>query len=107
MMMPFVQSRYLDWHYRSRDESLINFSNHHLYHDRLVTFPGPGGPPVINHVMVNQELGVDGHEESSNAEIRAVLGLVLDHARETSCGDLGRDHNGYPPYGSGASRLGS
>ncbi|MGZ4878798.1 MAG: AAA domain-containing protein, partial [Candidatus Angelobacter sp.] len=45
MMMPFVQSRYLDWHYRSRDESLINFSNHYLYHDRLVTFPGPGGPP--------------------------------------------------------------
>ncbi len=44
MMIPFVRSRYLDWHYRSRDESLINFSNHHIYQDRLVTCPGPGGP---------------------------------------------------------------
>jgi very-short-patch-repair endonuclease len=89
MMMPFVQSRYLDWHYRSRDESLINFSNHYLYHDRLVTFPGPGGPPVINHVMVQQELGIDGQEESSNAEIRAVLGLILDHARKRPAETLG------------------
>jgi very-short-patch-repair endonuclease len=89
MMMPFVRSRYLDWHYRSRDESLINFSNHYLYHDRLVTFPGPGGPPVINHVLVRQELGVDGQEESSNAEIRAVLTLVVDHARKRPAETLG------------------
>lgn len=32
----------LDWHYRSLDESLIAFSNHHIYGNRLVTFPGPG-----------------------------------------------------------------
>jgi very-short-patch-repair endonuclease len=89
MMMPFVQSRYLDWHYRSRDESLINFSNHYLYQDRLVTFPGPGGPPVIDHVLVKQELGVDGQEESSNAEIRAVIGLILDHARKRPSETLG------------------
>jgi very-short-patch-repair endonuclease len=89
MMMPFVQSRYLDWHYRSRDESLINFSNHYLYQDRLVTFPGPGGPPAINHILVTQEPGVDGQEESSNAEIRAVVGLVIDHARKRPAETLG------------------
>jgi len=27
------------WHYRSRDESLITFSNRHFYEDTLVTFP--------------------------------------------------------------------
>ena len=37
----------LDWHYRSRDEALIAFSNHHIYGDRLVTFPGPGGSPAL------------------------------------------------------------
>jgi superfamily I DNA and/or RNA helicase len=42
MIIPFVKSCYLDWHYRSRDEALINFSNHHVYQERLVTFPGPG-----------------------------------------------------------------
>ena len=31
----------LDWHYRSRDEALIAFSNHHYYGDRLITFPSP------------------------------------------------------------------
>lgn len=29
----------LNWHYRSRTESLIAFSNHNYYHDRLITFP--------------------------------------------------------------------
>lgn len=29
----------LNWHYRSRHESLIAFSNHHYYGDELVTFP--------------------------------------------------------------------
>lgn len=31
----------LAWHYRSRHESLIAFSNHEYYHDALVTFPAP------------------------------------------------------------------
>ena len=89
MMIPFVRSRYLDWHYRSRDESLINFSNHYLYQDRLVTFPGPGGPPVIDHVLVQQEQGIDGQEESSNAEVARVIELILNHARRRSSETLG------------------
>ena len=32
----------LDWHYRSRDERLIAFSNRYIYNDRLITFPGAG-----------------------------------------------------------------
>ncbi len=31
----------LNWHYRSRHESLIAFSNWHYYANRLVTFPSP------------------------------------------------------------------
>src|SRR6185437_681094 len=53
MMIPFVKGFHLNWHYRSRDESLIAFSNHHIYDDRLVTFPGPGGRTAISHVQVN------------------------------------------------------
>jgi very-short-patch-repair endonuclease len=30
---------YLQWHYRSRHESLIAFSNYHYYENRLYTFP--------------------------------------------------------------------
>lgn len=89
MMIPFVRQFYLDWHYRSRDEALINFSNRHLYDGRLVTFPGAGGPPVVSHVLVQQELGTDGQEESANAEIRKVVALILEHARNTPRQTLG------------------
>lgn len=34
-----LHSTYLNWHYRSRHESLIAFSNRHYYEDRLNTFP--------------------------------------------------------------------
>jgi hypothetical protein len=82
-MNAFLNGSYLDWHYRSRDESLINFSNHHIYQNRLVTFPGRGGPPALSHVLVKQEFGVDGQEESSSAEVQAVVALILEHAKNT------------------------
>ncbi|BDO43812.1 DUF3320 domain-containing protein [Cellulomonas sp. NTE-D12] len=36
-----VPSRWLSWHYRSQDESLIAFSNRHYYENRLSSFPAP------------------------------------------------------------------
>ena len=36
-----IPVRDLRWHYRSRSESLIAFSNYHYYQNRLVTFPSP------------------------------------------------------------------
>ncbi|MDF2810850.1 MAG: helicase [Microvirga sp.] len=36
-----IALRDLRWHYRSRSESLIAFSNHYYYQNRLVTFPSP------------------------------------------------------------------
>jgi len=33
--------RHLNWHYRSRHETLIAFSNQHYYGGQLVTFPAP------------------------------------------------------------------
>jgi hypothetical protein len=32
---------WLSWHYRSEDESLIAFSNHHYYDNKLSSFPSP------------------------------------------------------------------
>lgn len=82
MMIPFVKGFHLNWHYRSRDESLIAYSNHHIYDDRLVTFPGPriGGHP-ISHVHVNYVPASDGQEESSGGEVQKVVQLILEHAR--------------------------
>ena len=39
----FRRKRRLKWHYRSRHESLIKFSNRQFYDDDLVVFPSPSG----------------------------------------------------------------
>jgi len=89
MMLPFAKSFHLNWHYRSRDEALIAFSNHHIYDDRLVTFPGPGGPPAITHVLVDYIPESDGQEDSSGAEVNRVVQLAIEHAQRTPGRTLG------------------
>jgi very-short-patch-repair endonuclease len=89
MMIPFVKGFHLNWHYRSRDESLITFSNHHIYDDRLVTFPGAGTGAAISHVYVNYVPSSDGQEESSGGEVERVVQLILQHARNTPDLSLG------------------
>jgi very-short-patch-repair endonuclease len=89
MMIPFVKGFHLNWHYRSRDEALIAYSNHHIYDDRLVTFPGPGTQGAISHVHVNYIPTSDGQEESSNGEVEKVVELVLQHAQTTPDLSLG------------------
>ena len=42
-----VYSTYLNWHYRSRHESLIAFSNEHYYSNRLCTFPAAASSPRL------------------------------------------------------------
>jgi len=43
----FRPNRLLRWHYRSKHESLINFSNHHFYNDQLVIPPSPVNTKAI------------------------------------------------------------
>ena len=86
----FLPPWMLEWHYRSRDESLIAFSNRELYDGRLVTFPGPGrdGRP-LRHVLVDQPAGGEAQEESSAAEVRRVVELVIEHAEQRPGETLG------------------
>ena len=43
-----MPARYLGWHYRSKHESLITFSNQNFYDGRLVTFPS--ADDMVKHV---------------------------------------------------------
>lgn len=79
-LQPFVGFRMLEWHYRSRDERLIAFSNAFLYDRRLTTFPGVKGPDCVRHVLVTPEGEYDGDRDSSSAEVRKVVDLVIEHA---------------------------
>lgn len=40
-VIPLFKNRRLRWHYRSRHEKLIEFSNYHFYENDLVVFPSP------------------------------------------------------------------
>ena len=89
MMIPFVRGFHLNWHYRSCDESLIAFSNHHIYDDRLVTFPGAGTAKAISHVFVDSIPTSDLQEDSSGPEVNKVVELIMEHARTTPDVSLG------------------
>ena len=89
LMSGLLQPWPLDWHYRSRDESLIAFSNRHIYDGRLVTFPSPARDRAIRHVRVEPAPPRDGETDSSPDEVAAVVGLVLEHARSRPEESLG------------------
>lgn len=89
LMSPFLEPWSLNWHYRSQDEALIAFSNHHIYGERLVTFPGAGGSASISHVLVSCVSGQDGQEESASREVEQVVKLVLQHATQRPSETLG------------------
>jgi very-short-patch-repair endonuclease len=69
----------LNWHYRSRHEDLIAFSNHRYYNGELITFPSPH----------NREAGIVVHEVNGGyeraarrvnlAEAQAVVDAVVAH----------------------------
>jgi len=71
---------WLQWHYRSRDERLINFSNVHIYDSLLRTFPGVAGEGCIRKVTAASGSG------TTVPEVRAI---VMDHLKESPERSLG------------------
>ena len=73
----------LRWHYRSRDDSLIAFSNRAFYDGRLVTFPGPRtgrGEVGLSSRFVEGAVYRRGAGQDNPREARAVAEAVLAHA---------------------------
>jgi very-short-patch-repair endonuclease len=79
--------RTLLWHYRSRDERLIAFSNAHFYDRMLTTFPGTGGSRVLRYVPVPWQPGAD--TNSPAPEVDTAVDLIVEHARERPGESLG------------------
>ena len=79
----------LNWHYRSRNEALIAYSNHRIYGGSLVTFPGPGGPAAVRHELVASNVTTDAQELSVAAEVQQVVELVREHVQERPDESLG------------------
>ncbi|MBJ3778889.1 DUF3320 domain-containing protein [Acuticoccus mangrovi] len=71
-----IPTRHLDWHYRSRDESLIAFSNHFFYDGRLVTFPAPATGAGAVHLHKIDGTYARGKGRTNEKEARAVVKFI-------------------------------
>ncbi len=79
-----VYSSHLSWHYRSRHESLIAFSNHNYYDDRLNTFPCARTTPRLGVRFEFVEGGVYDRRatRTNEVEARALVDYIFAKAKE-------------------------
>ncbi len=84
--------RMLGWHYRSRHESLIAFSNKEFYDSALHVFPSPAsaGPAIglVDHYVQNGTYARSGSRKNL-IEAEAVARAVMDHASNSGELSLG------------------
>ena len=78
-LRPLLPTCPLTWHYRSRDERLVAFSNDRIYGGALTTFPGVARDDCLRHAVV----------ADAEAEVAEVVRLILEHARTRPQESLG------------------
>jgi len=83
----------LRWHYRSKREQLIAFSNHHFYDNDLVTFPSVqdgDGARAVEHVFVEGGCWKSGSSGGFNdVEARRTVELIFRHFEDFPDRSLG------------------
>lgn len=82
-----IPSLQLNWHYRSRHESLIAFSNSEYYDGSLITFPSVDDKTTkVRHVPVD---GVydKGGKRSNKAEAEAIVEEIASRLKDKSQAD--------------------
>jgi hypothetical protein len=84
-------SRMLQWHYRSRDPSLIRMSNREFYDDELILPPSPLQNDPAYGLCFTRVDGVydKGGKRDNRKEGEAIVGRVAEHARMHSELSLG------------------
>jgi superfamily II DNA or RNA helicase/very-short-patch-repair endonuclease len=81
----------LRWHYRSRTDELIQFSNHHYYNNSLRTFPenNPAVETGVSFEYVEDGVYDRGGSRQNEVEAQRVIDLIEEHAEERSDKSLG------------------
>ena len=72
-----LPQRRLTWHYRSRNESLIAFSNHRYYDGDLITFPAPVTEDVAVSWRKVSGAWSRGKSRTNQAEAEAIVAEVI------------------------------
>ena len=69
----------LNWHYRSRYESLIQFSNQKYYKGELLTFPTPVAKDTAIQLHTIQGVYDKGDTRTNRAEAEAIVQFIVQH----------------------------
>jgi very-short-patch-repair endonuclease len=78
----------LAWHYRSRHESLIAFSNHRYYGGELVTFPSPvTDDKAVNFQYIREGVYEKGGARTNKIEARALVADLVSRLKSPSFRD--------------------
>lgn len=76
---------HLKWHYRSRQEGLIAFSNHHYYENGLYTFPSPRAKSAgVELLQVPHGYYDKGKSRTNMAEAEAITAEVIRRLKDPS-----------------------
>lgn len=81
-IVPVFDRTRLLWHYRSRDERLIKFSNREFYDNALITFPGvttDSADRGVRLVYVPDGIWDRGHSRTNRREAAAVADTIIQH----------------------------
>lgn len=87
-----LPERSLRWHYRSRHEDLITFSNVKIYNNSLITFPSSiekAADCGVEYIHVSNGVYERGTKRSNTIEARKVADLVFEHYRKHPNRSLG------------------
>lgn len=87
-----LPERSLRWHYRSRHEHLIAFSNIKIYNSQLITFPSSteSAPDCgVEYVYVKDGVYDRGGKKNNIIEARKVADLVFEHFKKHPNRSLG------------------
>lgn len=77
-----IPSMYLKWHYRSRNEGLIAFSNYYYYDNNLSTFPSPNAKSNgVRYVRCNGQYD-RGHSCTNRVEAQKVVDEVVRRLKD-------------------------
>ncbi|WP_088549167.1 DUF3320 domain-containing protein [Paenibacillus aquistagni] len=77
-----MPERHLTWHYRSRHESLIAFSNAHYYENKLMTFPSPDEPVSSVRWCPVEGFYDRGRTKQNRAEGEAVVAEIIRRIKD-------------------------
>lgn len=73
----------LNWHYRSRCESLITFSNHKYYGGKLVTFPNNDTRGMSVHYHAVDSIYKEGQNRINRGEAEAIVEDIVTKLRQS------------------------